>query len=63
MLFPTKQCVDGYSVAYNRSKEIKTRLPSEAIQHMSEIIKYTCENSKPFSRFFVSYIKQNGFRS
>ena len=48
MLFPTKQCLNGYSVACNRSKEIKTRLPSEAIQHMSEIIKYTCKTPKPF---------------
>ena len=35
-----------YSVECNRSKEIKTRLTSEAIQHMSEIIKY--KTPKPF---------------
>ena len=48
MLFPTKQCLNGYSVACNRSKEIKPRLPSEAIQPMSEIIKYTFKTPKPF---------------
>ena len=40
MRFPTKQCLNGYSVACNRSKDIKARLPSEAIQQMSAIIKY-----------------------
>ena len=40
MRFPTKQCLNGYSVACNRSKEIKTRLPSEAILQVSVIIKY-----------------------
>ena len=51
MLFPTKQCLNGYSVACNRSKEIKTRLPSEAIQHMSEIIK--CKALRLSSLFSV----------
>ena len=40
MRFPTKQCLNGYSVACNRSKDIKARLLSEAIQQMSAIIKY-----------------------
>ena len=46
MRFPTKKCLNGYSVACNRSKEIITRLTSEAIQHMSEIIEY--KTPKPF---------------
>ena len=50
MRFPTKQCLNGYSVACKRSKEIKTRLPSEAIQHMSEIIK--CKALSPCSGLF-----------
>ena len=40
MRFPTKQCLNGYSIASNRSKDIKARLLSEAIQQMSAIIKY-----------------------
>ena len=46
MRFPIKQFLNGYSVACNRSKDIKARLPSEAIQHMSEIIEY--KTPKPF---------------
>ena len=35
---PKQQYLNGYSVECNRSKEIKTRLPSEAIQQMSAIV-------------------------
>ena len=57
MRFPTKQCLNGYSVACNRSKEIKTRLPSEAIQQVSVIIKYKAP--KPCFDIF-SVLKEQG---
>ena len=40
----------GISVACNRPKEIKTRLPSETIQYMSEIIK--CKALSPCPGLF-----------
>ena len=56
MRFPTKQCLNGYSVACNRSKDIKARLPSEAIQHMSAIIVYKA--LKPCVDLFSVLINQ-----
>ena len=56
MRFPTKQCLNGYSVACNRSKDIKARLPSEAIQQVSAIIVYKA--LKPCVDLFFVLINQ-----
>ena len=61
MRFPTKQCLNGYNGACNRSKEMKTWLPSEAIEQVSVIIKYKAP--KPCFDIFFCFKKPKGSRS
>ena len=56
--FPNKQCRNGHSFACNHSKEIKTRLSSEAIQKLTAIIKYRA--TKPYKgKIYVVWFKRN----